>query len=151
MSPRPGISERSLPIMLLRAREAVMQRFRPMLKAHGLSEQQWRVLRVLDERGPTAPTQLAAECVILMPSLTRILAHLEAEGLIHRQLQKADKRRQIAALSDRGRDLIARISPESAAIYAALEGDFGADNLQDMMAALRALIATLNEQPQSGQ
>ncbi|MGH7006661.1 MAG: hypothetical protein ACREIP_22160, partial [Alphaproteobacteria bacterium] len=33
---------RSLPMQLLRAREAVMQRFRPMLHQHGVTEQQWR-------------------------------------------------------------------------------------------------------------
>ena len=56
MSDRLTLADRSLPIMLLRAREAVMKRFRPMLKAHGLSEQQWRVLRVLNETGrPSRP------------------------------------------------------------------------------------------------
>ena len=66
-----AFAHRNLPRLLLQAREAVMAHTRPALRAHALSDQQWRVLRVLDESGPTAPTQLAAECVILMPSLTR--------------------------------------------------------------------------------
>ncbi len=40
---------RSLPIALLRARESLMARFRPMLAAHGFTEQQWRVLRIVGE------------------------------------------------------------------------------------------------------
>src|ERR1043166_1624554 len=38
---------RSLPMSLLRAREAVMRQFRPSLRSHGLTEQQWRILRAL--------------------------------------------------------------------------------------------------------
>ena len=41
--------DRSLPMALLRAREAVMSRFRPLLHAHGVTEQQWRVIRALVE------------------------------------------------------------------------------------------------------
>ena len=43
--------ERSIPIALLRAREAVMAHFRPLLADRGYTEQQWRVLRILNEYG----------------------------------------------------------------------------------------------------
>ncbi|NOX72322.1 MAG: homoprotocatechuate degradation operon regulator HpaR [Alphaproteobacteria bacterium] len=141
MSERLSNAEKSLPIMLLRARETVMQRFRPMLKAHGLSEQQWRVLRVLNEQGPSAPTTLASRAVILMPSLTRILANLAGRGLIERARHAEDGRRQVASLTSLGRDLIAEITPQSAAIYATLEAEFGADEVHDLMQALRRLAA----------
>lgn len=144
MSTKLGTVEKSLPIMLLRAREAVMARFRPMLKAHGLSEQQWRVLRVLNEGGPSEPTRLAAESVILMPSLTRILAHLDSEGLITRNRHEDDGRRQIAELTAKGSALIARIAPESAAIYAAIEAEFGSDDIDALMAALHRLTGQLH-------
>ncbi len=139
MSNRQTIAEKSLPIMLLRAREAVMRRFRPMLKAHDLSEQQWRVLRVLNELGPTEPTRLAEESVILTPSLTRILANLEARNLISRSRNQQDGRRQIAVLTAKGHALIDRIAPESAAIYADLERDFGPVATTALMSGLRQL------------
>ena len=134
-------ADKSLPIMLLRAREAVMQRFRPMLKAHGLSEQQWRVLRVLNEMGPLEPTQLADQSVILTPSLTRILANLEARDLIKRKRHPDDGRRQVAQLTHSGRKMIADIAPQSAAIYAGLERDFGGVETAALMQALRSLAA----------
>jgi homoprotocatechuate degradation regulator HpaR len=150
MSERVTIAEKSLTIMLLRAREAVMRRFRPMLKAHGLSEQQWRVLRVLNERGPTEPTVLAEESVILMPSLTRILTHLEAEGLVSRSRHEEDGRRLIAGLTEQGHALIARIAPESAAIYAAIEAELDPDNVHALMDRLRHVTGTLGaDQPDS--
>lgn len=141
MSERLASAEKSLPIMLLRARETVMLRFRPMLKAHGLSEQQWRVLRVLMENGPTEPTSLAEQSVILTPSLTRILAYLEERGLTSRRRHAEDGRRQIAELTEQGRNLIAEITPESAEIYKRLEAEYGADNVHTLMLSLRALAA----------
>jgi len=45
----PSFVHRNLPRLLLEAREAVMQHTRPSLREHGLSDQQWRVLRVLGE------------------------------------------------------------------------------------------------------
>jgi homoprotocatechuate degradation regulator HpaR len=141
MNDRLGNAEKSLPIMLLRARETVMQRFRPMLKAHGLSEQQWRVLRVLNEQGPCEPTAIAEQSVILLPSLTRILANLERRGLIKRARHANDGRRQVATLTNSGGNLIAEITPKSAAIYTALEAEFGASDVHDLMQALRRLAA----------
>ncbi|MCA8869885.1 MAG: homoprotocatechuate degradation operon regulator HpaR [Rhodobacteraceae bacterium] len=139
MSSRIDTVERSLAIMLLKARETVMQRFRPMLKQHGLSEQQWRVLRVLNEQGASEPTNLAREAVILMPSLTRILAALEERQLISRSRHPGDGRRQIARLTDNGQHVIAEITPASIAIYAGLEQDFGAEDTHQLMQALRRL------------
>ena len=49
----------SLPMALLKAREAVMAGFRPDLEAHGLTEQQWRVLRVLTEHPGITAGELA--------------------------------------------------------------------------------------------
>ena len=51
--------DRSLPMVLLLAREAVMERFRPMLRDFGVTEQQWRVLRYLDEVGSMDLVELA--------------------------------------------------------------------------------------------
>ncbi|MDP7101742.1 MAG: hypothetical protein QF503_11390, partial [Rhodospirillales bacterium] len=50
---------RSLPMALLRAREAVMERFRPSLRTHGLTDQQWRVLRALYDHGQKDLGELA--------------------------------------------------------------------------------------------
>lgn len=40
----------SLTIALLQAREAAMAYFRPIVKRHNLTEQQWRIVRILAER-----------------------------------------------------------------------------------------------------
>src|ERR1700733_13067605 len=69
---------RSLPMSLLRAREAVMRQFRPSLRDHGLTEQQWRILRALASVDRIEVTELARVAFLLGPSLSRILRDLEA-------------------------------------------------------------------------
>src|ERR1700752_785777 len=81
---------RSLPMSLLRAREAVMRQFRPSLRNHGLTEQQWRILRALTGGGTIEVTELARVAFLLGPSLSRILRDLEARDLIEGRTAEAD-------------------------------------------------------------
>ena len=76
--------ERSLPMALLRAREAVMRGFRGQLREHGLNEQEWRIMRALMEVDRVDIGELA-ECVfILKPSATRTIKNLEGRGIVSR-------------------------------------------------------------------
>ncbi|KUJ77340.1 homoprotocatechuate degradation operon regulator HpaR [Ruegeria profundi] len=100
------LTSRSLPIALLRARERVMGPIRKMLADAGVTEQQWRVLRVLNEEGPQEPTHIAERACLLLPSLTRILQKLEAKDLIVRRVHPGDRRRQIIDISDKGNQII---------------------------------------------
>src|SRR5919107_1676032 len=73
---------RNLPRLLLQAREAVMAHTRPSLREHGLSDQQWRVLRVLGEHGTVETGRGAREAYILGTSLTGVPPRMERDGLI---------------------------------------------------------------------
>lgn len=106
MSKNLTSTSRSLPIALLRARERVMGPVRGLLAEVGLTEQQWRVMRVLQEEGPMEPTRIADKACLLMPSLTRILQKLEEKKLIRRKPDKSDRRRQIVQISARGMNVI---------------------------------------------
>src|SRR5258708_16165266 len=83
---------RSLPMSLLRAREAVMRQFRPSLRQHGLTEQQWRILRALTAVDAIEVTELARVAFLLGPSLSRILRDLEARHLIERKVDRKSTR-----------------------------------------------------------
>ena len=109
---------RSLPMSLLRAREAVMRQFRPSLRNHGLTEQQWRILRALTAVETIEVTELARVAFLLGPSLSRILRDLEARDLIERRTAKADLRRGVVSISSKGLKLIEAVAPTSEAIYA---------------------------------
>ena len=115
-------TSRSLPIVLLRARERLMGPIRGLLSDLGLTEQQWRVLRVLDEGGPMEPTRISEQACLLLPSLTRILQKLEEKTLIRRQQDKSDRRRQIVQISPRGARLIADNMERNQAVLDAVKG-----------------------------
>lgn len=80
---------------------------RSLLSGAGLTEQQWRVLRVVQESGPIDPTQIADKACLLLPSLTRILQKLEEKQLISRERDKEDRRRQVVQIAAAGEKVIA--------------------------------------------
>ena len=136
---------RSLPMSLLRAREAVMRQFRPSLRSHGLTEQQWRILRALAAVDAIEVTELARVAFLLGPSLSRILRDLEASHLIERKLAKADLRRSVVSISARGLRLIEAVAPTSEAIYAAITRRYGVRKLAELQDMLHELERSLLE------
>jgi homoprotocatechuate degradation regulator HpaR len=118
---------------LLRARETVMEEFRPMLAQHDVTEQQWRVVRVLAEAGQLDASEVALRASILAPSLTRIIRNLEDRKLIRRKRDAADGRRVILEIAPGGAALIKKAMPESAAAYARLEARFGAQRINALL------------------
>jgi len=124
---------------LLQAREAVMYHFRSMLRAHGLTEQQWRVIRVLAAEGELETGELAEHSFLLGPSLTRILQALEADNLILRKPDKTDQRRYRISLSQSGNARYHKVSPDSEALYQRLEQAFGKDKLATLYGLLEEL------------
>ena len=139
----------SLPMALLRAREAVMRLFRAGLRSHGVTEQQWRVLRALAGPASLEISALAAETCLLAPSLSRILPQLEARGLILRRAVPGDLRRASVVLTAAGLELIAAHAPQSEAAYRAIEQRFGAERLGQLFALLRELESSLTTAPGS--
>jgi homoprotocatechuate degradation regulator HpaR len=138
----PRDTRRALPIALLRAREVVMARFRPILASHDVTEQQWRVIRVLGEESPLDATEVAERACVLAPSLTRIIRALEERELISRSRDAVDGRRICLALAAAGLQLIREITPEISPVYADLEAQYGRERIElllDMLGDLAEL------------
>src|SRR6476660_7714424 len=141
---------RSLPMSLLRAREAVMRQFRPSLRNHGLTEQQWRILRALTAVDAIEVTELARVAFLLGPSLSRILRDLEARDLIERRTAKADLRRAVVSISAKGLKLIEAVAPTSEAIYAEITSRYGARKLSELQEMLGVLERSLGAMEVAG-
>ena len=133
----------SLPMALLQARESAMRRFRPMLRRHGLTEQQWRVIRGLAEVDGLEVSELAERCMLLAPSLTRILQFLENKRYVKRTRVESDQRRSIVSLTREGRRLFEEVAPDSEACYAEIEQAFGKDGLDQLYEQLRRMYVAL--------
>lgn len=135
--------EHSLPMMLLRAREHVMQLFRPVLLQYDLTEQQWRVLRALVGQEGLEISRLSEGCCILPPSMSGILKRLENRGLIRRKIHPQDQRSTQVGLTPKAIQLIAQLGPLLEAIYTDIEQSFGYQNLEALYGLLDELEAKL--------
>lgn len=128
---------------LLKARDVVMRSFLPVLRAHDLSAQQWRVLRALMEVDDRDASEISEQCAILLPSLSRILQNLDGRGLIRRKTCVKDQRRSLISITKKGRRLVDVIAPLSEERYDDITRRFGADNLATLYALLGELIDSM--------
>ena len=142
MPRQTAFAHRNLPLLLLQAREALMQHRRPALREHGLSDQQWRVLRVLREHEDGLETgQLAQQAYILGPSLTGMLARMERDGLVTRQRSNDDGRRSLVSATPAALALADALSDTIEAQYRDLAAHLGEAPLRRLYALLDELIA----------
>lgn len=139
----PSDTRRSLPIALLRAREAMMSHFRPMLQKHGVTDQQWRVIRVLAETEEMEVSEVAGQAFILGPSLSRILPSLEARELIQKRRDPDDGRRYWLAITTKGRRLIGEVMPDSRQIYNDFQQRLGKKRIDDLLNLLNDVESLL--------
>ncbi|MBC2887441.1 homoprotocatechuate degradation operon regulator HpaR [Ochrobactrum sp. CM-21-5] len=134
----------SLPMHLLRAREAVMRHFRNSLRAHHVTEQQWRVIRAISSAGEADVNDLVRLTFLLGPSLSRILRTLEASGHIKRRSDKEDQRRSVLSLTEKGKELIRQHTPQSVQIYERIAEAYGHERLQLLQTMLAELETSMN-------
>ncbi|OIQ34900.1 MAG: homoprotocatechuate degradation operon regulator, HpaR [Roseobacter sp. MedPE-SWchi] len=139
MKNRLPSTARSLPIALLRARERVMGPIRKLLSDVDLTEQQWRVLRVVQESDGIDPTEIADQACLLLPSLTRILQKLDEKGLISRERDKVDRRRQIIRITAAGEKIIEANIAASIAIVERTREKMGEERYEALLDLLNDL------------
>ncbi len=132
-------TERSLPFALIRAREKVMSPIRDMLSDCDITEQQWRVLRVLSQYGPQDATLVAERAVILLPSLTRIVQSMYQKGYVSRTANEQDRRRQIIAITQTGQKLIDDHLDQATALAARFEEVVGPKDFERLLEILGRL------------
>ena len=137
-------TSRSLPIALIRARESIMPPIREMLADIGLgiTEQQWRVLRALDEHGPQNTSTLAYRACLLFPSLTRIAQNMREKGLITLSRDEKDRRQQIVSITSTGQKIINDNIDNTAKIVIGFKQKLGEERYEQLL----DLLALLDEQ-----
>lgn len=140
---RPRFPRRNLPLLLLQARESIFAQFRPILHANGITEQQWRVVRTLVEKGPLEQREIGEICRLSSPSLAGVLARMDDLGLVVRERLDHDQRRVRVSITPRSRALAARMAPQIAATYRQLEARLGPDFVERLYDMLDEVIETL--------
>ena len=135
--------EQSLAAVTLSTKESVIGPMRPKLREANITEPQWRVLRVINDRGATDATGLAEVGLLHAPSVTRILKDLEERKLVVRELDANDRRRTLVALTPEGREVVKVISRQVVQIMREYSERFGAQRLERLVNEMRALSAAI--------
>ena len=141
---KPRVGYRNLPQLFLKTRESLMSHFRPILKHFGLTDQQWRILRALDERESLEPREICHLCQIHSASMTGVLARMEELALIQRSRMEGDQRRVVVRLSPKGDQLISEMAPLIDQQYQQIEDALGKDKVDELFNALETFIAAQN-------
>jgi homoprotocatechuate degradation regulator HpaR len=147
--PAPPFRRRNLPLVMLQAREHVIAHFRPILNAHGITEQQWRIVRLLLDTGPLEPHKIGELCRLSSPSLAGVLSRMENIGFVQRKRLADDQRRLLVSLTPRSRALASRMAPLIEAAYARIEDLLGKEFAEDFYRVLDELIVKLRAPPAS--
>jgi homoprotocatechuate degradation regulator HpaR len=140
-------TKRSLPITLMHAREHAMSPIREMLADTGISEQQWRILRVLSEHGRLDATTISEHACLLLSSLTRILRGMDQKGLIRRFSDQDDLRRQWVEITQEGQKILDDCHATADAIIAEFKSRLGEDRYTQLLDILNAFSASCRERP----
>ena len=135
------LAYRNLPQLFLKAREELLCHFRPIISHFGLTEQQWRILRTLDEKGQLEPREICELCHILSPSLAGVLSRMETVGLVARARMPGDQRRVIVRLTPKSERLVAELGPLIVAQYQIIEQALGPELIKQLYTVMDQLIA----------
>jgi len=131
--------EHSLPMMLYRAIDTILPRFRRIFSEFGLTETQWRVLRVLWDRQSATLKELAAATLIPAPSLVGVVDRLAQQSLVERVRDENDRRQVFILATTKGRKLEAQVSPSVEDTYREMQQSLNLDTWQALMKGLEAL------------
>jgi homoprotocatechuate degradation regulator HpaR len=129
----------NLPLLLAQAREEIISRFRPILNHFGVTEQQWRILRVLRQSEPMEPKQICETCLFLSPSLAGVLARMEEMELVRKERVESDHRRVMVHMTEKSRALVDAVIPLINEQYRLLESVIGERQTSELYDVLHKL------------
>ena len=130
---------RSLPMMLYQALDALLPKFRRIFNEYGLTEQQWRILRVLWEHKKIALGKLSDLTLIPSPSLVGIVDRLEFSGFITRDRSKKDRRVVYVLATKKGREMEKKVMPRVLDTYNEIRESFEPDEWDQLIDSLKKI------------
>jgi MarR family transcriptional regulator, organic hydroperoxide resistance regulator len=141
VNPKGGTSARETVVALLRAADRVRRRAARVVEPHGITLQQYNVLRILEgAREDGVPTlEVAARMIEETPGVTRLLDRLEAKAYIRRQRCPRDRRQHLCWLSSEGVRLLESLAPAMAAGHERVLDRLGISERQQLTKLLDAI------------
>ena len=113
----------------------------------GLTPSQLSALAAVSNRGPLTLGELAEHERVAPPSISKVAAKLEADGLLERRNDPADRRVSRVRVTKAGAALLAETRRRKTAWLAERVGQLDADQRERLAAALDALDELCAEDP----
>jgi len=135
--------DRSLPMILHRALDLVMPEYRELFSRFGLTEQQWRVMRVLWTSKKVTSADLSARTLLPAPSLVGIIDRLERKGFVSRVRSVEDRRVVYVIATAKGRALEEDVTPLVSEIDARMRGSVSSEQWTQMEKTLEAISKSM--------
>ena len=129
----------SLPMILHRTLDATMPDYRELFARYNLTEQQWRVLRVLWSSKKVTSVELSGRTLIPAPSLVGVIDRLEKKGFVTRVRSVEDRRAVYVVATVQGRALEEEVSPQVRQIDENLRASVTAEEWQVMQRVLEKI------------
>ena len=130
----------SLPMLFYRSLDQVMPQFRSIFKQFNITEQQWRVLRVLWEEDQQPLLVLAEKTLIPSPSLVGVIDRLEKLGLVNRIRSVDDRRVVHINATKEGKALQHKVTPLVDAAYLEVQARLNKQEWDTLTNTLQKLI-----------
>jgi len=96
---------------LMRTADLIRRQAAALVEPHGITLQQYNVLRILRGAGDAGlPTlEVGQRMIEQTPGVTRLLDRLEAKGLVRRQRCPKDRRQHLCWIADKGQALLEKL------------------------------------------
>jgi len=131
---------------ILRTADLLNRSFAATFKAHGVTQTQYNVLRILRGAGADGrPSgEVASRMITREPDITRLLDRMEERGWVHRRKDPEDRRVMRAYLTLAGRELVDRLDAPVDALQEHCLGhlaDAQLETLSDLLGTVREGVA----------
>jgi DNA-binding MarR family transcriptional regulator len=130
-------------VSLLVAAAHVLQRMNGLLREHGITHDQYNVLRILRGAHPHghAVAEVGKRMISRAPDVTRLLDRLERRGLIDRAWAPDNRRVTLVRISPRGQELLAAVDPQLHALQQELMRESSPEELDVLTRVCGRLVS----------
>ena len=135
----------------MRTTDVVRRLFNETYEPHGITSQQYNVLRILRGARPDGlPTLVIRERMVeRTPGVTRLIDRLEAHGWVERETPKSDRRRVVCRITADGLKLLDRLDGPIMAIAGSAADALSEKDQRKLISLLDAL--RLSHEPVTAQ
>lgn len=117
------------------------------LKRVGMDVGRWRVLMILNQFGVSSVSTLADHAVIKLPTMTKTVLRMEAEGLVSTSQDPSDRRVTLVSITPMGAEATAIVRLQASRLFHTAFVGVDQDDADNIVQTLRRIYANLTNEP----